>query len=303
MLMKNIVTGIMVMIFSTLTFTWQEKSVSPALKELADSERAFARYSVEHNTRDAFIDFFADDGVNFAPQPVKTRETLSATPPAPSPPRSTLNWAPIYGDISAAGDLGYTTGPFTLEDRTPQKRPTVNGVYFSVWRKQTNGEWKVVMDIGIQTPSAVAPLDAPFVAAKVHASGKRAGEVKPEAAREQLLAREKGFFAAAAQGAEPAYLKYLDGDARMHRQQMMPLVGKSAIASWLKLEGRQMTGAPIDAGVSRAADLAFVYGSYELKPAAAGAKPEKGYYGRVWKQIDGEWRIVAEISNPLPPQQ
>jgi ketosteroid isomerase-like protein len=301
--MKNIITVFLVLSISTLAFVAQEKSVSPALKELAESERAFARYSVEHNTRDAFINFFADDGVNFTPHPVKTREALSATPPAPNPPRATLNWAPIYGDISSSGDLGYTTGPFTVEDRTPQKRPIVNGMYFSVWRKQASGAWKVVMDIGIQTPSAVAPLDAPFVAAKVHAPGKRASEVKPEAAREQLLAREKEFFAAAAQGVEPAYLKYLDGDARMHRQQMLPLVGKSAIVSWLKLEGRQMTGAPIDAGVSRAADLAFAYGSYELKSTAAGAKPEKGYYGRVWKQIDGEWRIVAEISNPLPPQQ
>lgn len=276
-----------------------QQSVSPDLIALAESERAFARYSVAHNAREAFLKFFAEDGINFAPHPVKTREDLAKRPAPPSPSPAVLNWSPITGDISSAGDLGYTTGPFTVTARAGD-RPPQHGMYFSVWRKEPDGVWRVVLDVGIQTPEAVAPLNSPFVPARASASAKRKGKIKPEAERQRVLALESEFFSQAVSSAEAAYQKHLSGDARMHRQQMMPMVGKSAIEKWLASEKRTLTGGPIDGGISRSADLAYVYGSYELKGAAEGGKVEKGYYARVWRFLDGRWQIVAEITNPLP---
>ena len=145
--MKYLVAAALALSVSALALMAQEKNVSPALKELADSERAFARYSVEHNTRDAFIKFFADDGVNFAPQPSRTRETLSASPPAPSPPRSTLNWAPIYGDIASSGDLGITFGMIRANGPLPDgpSRPPVP--FFTIWRRADSAKpWRYVAE-------------------------------------------------------------------------------------------------------------------------------------------------------------
>ncbi len=48
----------------------QGNNLSPALASLAEAERAFAKTSVEKGTREAFITFFADDGINFEPHPV-----------------------------------------------------------------------------------------------------------------------------------------------------------------------------------------------------------------------------------------
>ncbi len=105
-------------------------------------------------------------GIGFQPNLHNAREFFFKQPAPAIRPPVTLNWAPIYGDIALTGDLGYTTGPFLLTDNSAEKRPARHGMYFSIWQKQTDGNWKVVLDIGVETPEAVAPLDAPFVAAQ-----------------------------------------------------------------------------------------------------------------------------------------
>ena len=121
------------------------QGVSPALASLVEAERAFARTCVERGVRDSFLAFFADDGIGFQPNLHNAREFLLKQPAPATRPPVTLNWAPIYGDIASTGDLGYTTGPFLLTDNSAEKRPGRNGMYFSIWQKQTDGNWKVVL--------------------------------------------------------------------------------------------------------------------------------------------------------------
>lgn len=280
------------------TVLTQEKSVRTGLFRLADAERAFAKMSVEKGVREAFYNNFAEDGINFQPHPTNTREAYRKTPVPVTPPPVTLNWAPIYGDISQAGDLGYTTGPYTVEDHSPAKRPTRHGMYSSVWKKQADGNWKVVLDLGIQLPSAVAPLDAPFQAAPEW-------NVKPpkRSAEENLaslLKADREFFERAKAGASTAWQKALSEDARIHRNQMMPVVGKAELQSWAGKQTAAITGEPMKADVAASGDLGYSYGKYELKTE----KLEKGYYARVWKRdAKGKWRIVFDVTAPLPEEK
>src|SRR5262249_22810862 len=135
----------------------QEKEQLPAQASLVVAERAFAKLSVEKGVRESFITYFAEDGINFQPHPTRTKEAFLKRPAPATLPPTTLNWAPIYGDVSQAGDMGISTGPFTIEDHSDAKRPTQHGMFFSVWKKQSDGNWRVVMDCGVRTPSAVAP--------------------------------------------------------------------------------------------------------------------------------------------------
>jgi hypothetical protein len=95
--------------FTTGAFSQEKKS---ALDAIVEAERAFARTSVEKGIRDSFIEFFAEDGINFQPHPTKTREAYAKQPV--NDLSYTLNWHPVSADVSQAGDLGYTTGPYTL---------------------------------------------------------------------------------------------------------------------------------------------------------------------------------------------
>ncbi len=272
----------------------------PALASLVEAERAFARTCVEKGIRDSFIAFFADDGINFTPHPVNTKETMSRRPPARPP--ITLDWAPVYGDIAQAGDLGYTTGPYVLTDQSPQKRPPQHGVYFSVWKKQADGSWKVVVDAGIQTPSAMAPLNAPFKAARqVRIKLDRKKKTVNTTAAD-LIDLDRGFSRAAADGFAKACLRYLADDARLHRDEKLPIVGKKAIRAFLASGPMTGTWEPNKSDISQSEDLGYTYGSYQWKSQSDGL--EKGYYVRVWKrQEDGSWKVVLDTTLSLPPEQ
>ncbi|MEO6726062.1 MAG: hypothetical protein ABIU20_04430 [Blastocatellia bacterium] len=288
-------TVVSILAISALT---QEKGIPPTLLGLANAERAFAKMSVEKGVREAFYDNFAEDGINFQPHPTNTREAYRKSSAPQTPPPITLNWAPIYGDVSQAGDLGYTTGPYTLEDHSPAKRPVRHGMYSSVWKKQADGRWKVVLDLGIQVPMAVAPLKAPFRGATLWNVKAGSGNIEEEIS--SLLTADRAFFDAAKSSGAQGWKRFLSRNSRIHRNQTMPVVGGQPLQDWIGTQVVALTGEPIKADVARSGDLGYSYGKYELKAE----KAEKGYYARVWKRdAKGDWRIVFDVTAPLPEEK
>ena len=278
----------------------QERDLPPAQAELVNTERAFAKLAVERGIRDSFIAYFADDGIGFGPHPYKVKETLSNRPAPPTRSPIVLNWAPVYGDIAEAGDLGWNTGPTVFEDTSPEKKPTRHGMFFSVWKKQRDGTWKVVIDLGGDTPAQVVPLSAPFKTSYRGPSKRPTANVNVEQEIAALLKVERDLLAdAKARSVEQAYKSRLSDDARVHRQNAMPLAGKDAVGGWLAQQTMTLSGEPIKADVARSGDLGYTYGSYEL----GGLKPEKGYYARVWKRDSkGQWRIEVDVTIKIPDQ-
>lgn len=78
--MKRIFSAAILIIASALIVFSQEKELPKGLLKMADTERAFAKLSVEKGVREAFIAFFADDGVNFQPHPVNTKRRSPNSP-------------------------------------------------------------------------------------------------------------------------------------------------------------------------------------------------------------------------------
>lgn len=263
----------------------QQQPLPPALSSLVAAERAFARASVERGVRAAFLAYFADDGVAFLPHLINAKTAYGSLPALTGKPEFTLDWVPIYGDISAAGDLGYSTGPVVNSDNTAQKRPARHSLFFSVWKKQANGDWRVVLDLGVPQGRAYAPLDAPYQRAP-----QWQAKVPPsEDHLASLLTAEREFFALASSAA--AWQKFLHPEARVYREGRTPVRGQD----WLAQMPTPMTGEPLKADVARSGDLGYSYGKYQ-----ANGK-ENGYYARVWKRNpSGQWRIVFEVAKAVP---
>jgi ketosteroid isomerase-like protein len=264
-----------------------------ALQSLVQAEKDFARMSAERGWVQAFIANFADEGVNFTPHPTRTKERLSSQPPSDSGPKSTLHWRPVYSDISAAGDMGYNTGPFWVEDEKKQIKP--QGYFFSVWTKQSDGTWKVVLDIGVGMP-----LTEPDLAVE----WKRSASPAYKGRKDDVSATQKDAVTRLEQAASASGLEtILDPDARLHTPKEMPILGKKAVlAHWRKGTVESIAWQPLVVEAAKSADLAYSYGSYTV--ARAGAEIEKGYYGHVWKRDPrGDWRLVMEVTNPLPKEK
>ncbi len=278
----------------------QEQNLSPALASLVAAERSFAQLSVERGVRESFLIYFADDGINFQPHPTLTKEAFRKRPAPATPPPFTLDWSPIFADVARAGDLGYTTGPYTLTDHSPQQRPTQHGYYFSIWRRQTDGAWKVAIDLGIATPAP--PTDAPALTFQsprpVH--DKARGNVNLEAERTALFAADRALLdAEARRGVAQALPAAMTDAARLHRNGVFPVVGQSAVRAYLKDKTMRLTGTPIKADVAQSGDLGYTYGSYEQQD---GATTEKGYYVRIWQRAGNKWRVALDTTSPLPPE-
>ena len=62
-----------------------------------------------------------------------------------------LTWAPDAAEVSASGDLGYTIGTY----RRTAGGKTGTGSYVTIWKKSSDGAWRVAVDIGTP-PSPVS---------------------------------------------------------------------------------------------------------------------------------------------------
>jgi ketosteroid isomerase-like protein len=297
--MKSTLPTLIALLVFVSTIICQQRNPSPALDSLVAAERAFARTSVEKGVRESFLEFFADDGINFQPHPTKTREALLKRPAPAERPPVVLNWEPIFADVSRAGDLGYTTGPYTFTDRSPEKRPTRYGFYFSIWKKQPDDNWKVVVDAGIETPDH-SREHFTFTPAQSQSSATKPRNL--EDARAELLKMDEALLQAVKKrGASSGFLRYLGSESRMDRDGMLPLVGPDAIKSYLDRSQMVLTWSPLKSDVSASSDLGYTYGSYEMKTDHSQTS-EKGYYVRVWKRaLNGDWKLVFDTHSPIPP--
>ena len=121
-------------------------------EDLVAAERAFAADASARSVREAFLAALAADGMVFAPGPVNGQATWQARPEN----KARLEWAPEWAEVSADGALGYTSGPWRF---TPEggDKPAAFGHYLSVWQKQADGQWKLLIDHGVSHAEQAFP--------------------------------------------------------------------------------------------------------------------------------------------------
>ena len=274
---------------------------------LVEAERAFSRLSQREGVRAAFLANLAEDAVLFRPGPVPGREFVAARP---SPPVE-LTWWPVYVEVAASGDLGYTTGPYVLRETGAGERgETQTGYYVTVWRRQADGAWKVVADLGATTPPP-AGSDAAADGRVEHgrsgggAPGGKVPAERTEAAQHALIAADRGFGGdATAHGARAAYMAVTADEARFYRDGAPPAVGREAVGRLLSTYAQRSTSwEPTAAVVASSGDLGYTYGKTAVMgPGRPGRIRQPGLYFRIWeRQGDGPFKIVFDVVKALPP--
>jgi len=265
------------------------------LDDLFAAERAFARDSTEHGIRAAFLDHFASDGLDFRPGPGIMRERMRARPAPADPLALLLDWSPQAGAAAHAGDLGYTTGPFSLTNQRDASVPARYGYFFSVWRRE-NGAWRVALDAGVSTPAAPAPdslATAPDKGATRLVRSSAGGRGK-----EALLALERGARSLDPDPEEASYFELLSNSARIFREGSYAIVGADAARKALAATGRRVIWTPAGGAASASDDLGYTYGRFVR--FIGSSEEASGYYVHVWQRDAGDaWRMVADVQ--LPP--
>jgi uncharacterized protein (TIGR02246 family) len=72
-------------------------------------------------------------------------------------PDFSVTWTTDKIVISHAGDMAYETGTDTVTFRQGKKVVTAKNNGAVIWKKQPDGQWKAVIDIGTPAPPEAAP--------------------------------------------------------------------------------------------------------------------------------------------------
>lgn len=123
------------------------------LNKLLQTDEDFAKTALEIGTANAFRDYAAEDAI-MLPNGGKVIDGKAAIFEAmKSDNDSKLEWFPVKGEIGKSADLGYTWGKwtYTYSDSNGEEKKQF-GKYVSIWRKNKNGDWKWIVDIGNNSP-------------------------------------------------------------------------------------------------------------------------------------------------------
>lgn len=123
-----------------------------APNDLMEADRAFARATAARGA-DGWATWFAADGRMYRTRGyVDGRDAIrEAMVPAFADSTRRLRWDPDTAFVAASGDLGYTLGHWEAVVLTAAGDSVAGrGNYVTIWRRQTDGSWKVAADIGNQ---------------------------------------------------------------------------------------------------------------------------------------------------------
>ncbi len=262
-----------------------------ALTQMVDAERAFAARALVIGWKNSFLEHFADDAIGFeGGQAGLAREQIRTNPDPP--PEHRLIWEPRYGDVAGSGEIGYLTGP--SQNILPSRnngRPR-HGVYASVWKRQRDGSFKVVLDVGVDTPRA-----APFAAGFTRAPNADRFFGDYDENTPPLSAADGVLNSALRTGQAAAYRGRLAPGARFHRPALMPVVGERDALRWLAGQPAYTSADSRFAEAARSGDIGYTWGAYTMGPRQ---KPtQQGFYVRVWvRERDGQWKVALDVLQP-----
>ena len=257
---------------------------------VAEAEKRFAQTASERGIRESFLQFFAEGSVLLAPGPTDARVFYTNY----KDKGRLLAWQPIFATISRSGDLGVTTGPWELKEKKTDSTPIAHGEFVSVWKLQSDHNWKVIFDCGIDHP---APTGKPPAIQLEPPNEALPDKSELLAALEQA---EKEFADTLRVSSRKALLSPASEDIRILRDDAYPGVGDE-MAEKLVTSGEPMMRKNSGGGVSDSGDLAYRYGSYSRQDS--GPKVS-GSFLTIWRvESPNEWKIILDLEKKAPPEE
>ena len=261
-----------------------------AAREIAKIDGEYSDLSIAKGMPAASVEYFAEDGIAFAPGAVNGKKYWAGRTDFPG----LLIWQPIFAFAAGAADLGYTTGIWELKKRN-EPLSLGFGHYITVWAKEPKGKWKIALDVGTENPQP--PESSPSL--QVLPPDITAGAQPPENARRSLQKAERQFTNAAHNNIGQAILDCASDDIRVYREKSFPAVGLVAARLMLTSEHGKVTFERGNSKMSGSGDLSYSYGNYSED---RGNAVERGIYLLIWRaNMNGDWKLALNLQKKLPP--
>lgn len=132
--------------------TFQEKGQETKEEaRLLKTDGEFAAASEAKSAAEAFAIYLADDAIQLADgsNPIVGKKAIVEALGS----GYILRWQPKKAEVAQSGDLGWTWGTWELETKVAGESVIRYGKYVNVWRKQRDGNWRVIVDMGNSSPT------------------------------------------------------------------------------------------------------------------------------------------------------
>jgi uncharacterized protein (TIGR02246 family) len=129
-------------------------TVSARAREIRALEASMMA-AVAEKGADGYMSFYAEDAVELpdGAQMLLGRESIGKTMMFLNDKNNSLTWSPVHVDVSESDDLAYSFGNYEFRSIGKDGKPAVeHGKYTTIWKKQKDGHWKVVLDMGNSNP-------------------------------------------------------------------------------------------------------------------------------------------------------
>lgn len=280
------------LLLSTSIFA-QEPDSSSALFKMREAEQNFAKASVMHGRNAAFVENFADKSVLFTDKWITNGKQFSKERKAAP---VVLKWEPEYMDIADSRDFGVSTGPWEAQEYRPGTPPLYAGYFLTVWKKQADGVWKVILDGGGTTPVMKDPKHSFSFPDGADKAVQNPPVLDPGFLSKELTERENQFLLNWVKSPLlSTYTSYLAPNSRMQFSGHLPTTNSDTINTWITHFDKNLSWKTSGSGAATSGDMGFTYGLLEMP-----GKSEviKGHYVRIWKKQQGNsWKIVLEMMN------
>ena len=263
----------------------QEAGVAPVVA----AERAFAADFPAMGLAGSFQKWGRPDAILInGGQAQEIAAVFEGAPLTRQPGEPLIEWWPTFAGVAKSGDMGFTTGPAARDQEG-------YGHYFTIWKRQPDGQWRWVYDGGSNASPAGEP--GPDSEPRILPAAT-VGAGSAEAAMAEVRAAEATLAAAAAEDQKTAHLSVLAVDGRLYVAPLAPAEGPDAYATALDgWPARFEFGATEGGGASEAGDMAWTYGPAGWSRDGAA---RRGHYMRLWQKRPEGWRLIMAQLIPAP---
>jgi hypothetical protein len=257
-------------------------SAQKGIDGLINAEKKFAGYSVIHGTKEAFLKFADSSGIVFdSGKPVNAIEFWNKKEKRPG----LLNWSPKFAAVAASGDFGYTSGPWTF---IMNDTIVAMGLYSTVWHIDKNGEWKFLVDLGvnnlpandISTHFTVDPTDPTYY----HDNLISLIKAEKKFIRQTKKSGFKGWKR------KEFYFRNMTGSMMtvLERNGRFPAIDGDAYQGSIANMPKRIEYSIKGSAMAPTNDLGYIYGTTLIND-------KTDNYLRIWRKEKDGWKIVLEV--------
>ncbi len=287
--MKRILLALTILI--TLTKISNAQTATPVdVNKVIEADKNFNKLIERKGIKGGFLAVADPEGIVFKPDAVNITDFYTNV----DKQAGSLTWKPKFARISVNGDLAFTAGPYVYQNGK-NDTDKVYGDYVSLWRADGEGNFKLLINLGIQHPEAEKEALTDF---RNPDSSKRVAPSKdPFNGKKIILATDELFNHSLTISALATYKEFLSLEGRYYFPGFEPLMGQDQVMKFIDNEGISISAQTVNAGRSTSNDLAYTYGKARIQK---GSIVSNYNYVRIW-EIDKnhKWDVLLEAFSAI----